>query len=184
MSLPFKTVIQHVAFQQRTGPLSSCSSGLVLPAETVQPRRDRTEHGGLTMPHDLLPSSPKALISSFTWRGSASIQSSRELHRTVLLGIWLLVQIRGFPDHLRLNLVPFFELLDQPLSVFPGGLHSDVITMDRSGDSPPLRSLSTLSLVPCASRSPPTSSLAPIPSFEQRHGYRTSSFSAAHTGSW
>ena len=36
----------------------------------------------------LAPSSPKALITSFTWRGSASIQISRELHRTVLLGIW------------------------------------------------------------------------------------------------
>ena len=47
----------------------------------------------------------------------------------------LLVQIRGFSDHLRLSLVPFSELLDQPLSVYPGGLDSDVITMDRSADS-------------------------------------------------
>ena len=36
----------------------------------------------------LAPSSPKAFITSFTWRGSASIQSPRELHRTVLLRIW------------------------------------------------------------------------------------------------
>ena len=36
----------------------------------------------------MAPSSPKALITSFTWRGSASIQRPRELHRTVLLRIW------------------------------------------------------------------------------------------------
>ena len=36
----------------------------------------------------LAPSSPKALITSRTWRGSASTRSSRELHRTVLLRIW------------------------------------------------------------------------------------------------
>ena len=36
----------------------------------------------------LAPSSPQALITFFTWRGSASIQSPGELHRTVLLRIW------------------------------------------------------------------------------------------------
>ena len=47
-------------------------------------------------------------------------------------------QIRGISDHLRLNCVPFFELLDQPLSVFPRGLDNNVITLDTSADSPRL----------------------------------------------
>ena len=46
----------------------------------------------------LAPSSPKALTTSFTWRGSASIQSPRELHRTVLLRIWSCL---SRSDHLR-----------------------------------------------------------------------------------
>ena len=62
------------------------------------------------------------------------------------------------------------ELVDQPLSVFPGVLDSDVITMDRSADSPFLRSISTCSLIPCASQPPPRSLQARIPSLEQRQG--------------
>ena len=63
----------------------------------------------------LAASSPRALITSFTWRK---------------FDLELLVKIRSFSDHLRLNLVRFFELSDQPLSVFPGSLVIDIITMD------------------------------------------------------
>ena len=50
----------------------------------------------------------------------------------------LLVKIRCFSDHLRLTLIPLFELSDQPLSVFPRSLDSDIITMDWGADSPRL----------------------------------------------
>ena len=39
-------------------------------------------------------------------------------HRSVE-DLELLVEVRGFSDHLRLNLIPLFELSDQPLNVFP-----------------------------------------------------------------
>ena len=112
--------------------------------QIVQPRRDRTEHGGLLMPQlgfgaVLVVFDPGLPLGHYSWRGgwtgsfesqsfdhlllhvrgSASIQSARELHRTVLLRIWsCLSRSAAFSDHLRLNLVPFFELLDYPLSVF------------------------------------------------------------------
>ena len=67
----------------------------------------------------LAPSSPKALITSFTWRGLLlSKVLGTPSHRSVE-DLELLVEIRSFSDHLRLNLVPLFELPDQPLSVFP-----------------------------------------------------------------
>ena len=73
-----------------------------------------------------------------------------------------------------------FELLDQPLSSFLRGLDSDVIAMTEAL-IPRASSECGHVLVSCESRSPPGSLQARIPNFEQRHGCRTSSFSAAHT---
>ena len=113
----------------------------------------------------LAPWSPKALITSFTWRGSASIQSPRELQRAVLLMIWSCLFRSAAPIICVKISYLSFNFLDQPLSVLPGALDSDVIIMDRSADSPRLFGVQAR---------------ARIPSLEQRHGCRPSSFSAAH----
>ena len=82
-------------------------------------------------------------------------------HRSVE-DLELLVEIRGFSDHLRLDLVPLFELSDQPLSVFPRSLDSDIITMYRSADSPRAsseykRMLACPLRKPISSKKPPSS---------------------------
>ena len=101
----------NVWFSWEQSAFSGCVCSLNF-SECGLPHRDRTEHGGLLMPQlrvgtdfvvfdpglslgcypgvgaGLAPSSPQALITSSTWRGSASIQSPRELHSTVLLRIW------------------------------------------------------------------------------------------------
>ena len=122
--------------------VSNVMSGPVL-GQIVQPRRDRTEHGGLRMPPgSVLSSLSSTLVSPLVatpgvGAGLAPFesQSSDHLfhkarvcfypkpsgtpsHRSVE-DLELLVEIRGFPDHLRLNLVPLFELSDHPLSIFP-----------------------------------------------------------------
>ena len=171
--LAIQTDTQLVAFQRGTDPLSSCSSGLAGPVlrQAVQPRRGRTDHCGLLMPNSksMLPSlssalvipwppllaygldehlpSPKDLITSFKVarvcfhpKKPSETPSCRSVE-----DLELLVQARGFSDHLRLNLVLLFELVDQPPSVFPG---SDVITVCRGADPPPL-------CKPISSKKPP-----------------------------
>ena len=132
----------------------------------------------------LAPSRPKALITSFHMARVCFYPkpSGTPSHRSVE-DLELLVQIRRFTDHRRLNLVRFFVHFGSATQrLLLGGLDSDVIIMDRSADSlAPLRSIGTSSLAPCASQSPPRSLQARIPSFEQRHGCRTNCFSAAHT---
>ena len=183
MSLPFKQTPNSWPSNEEPTHFSSCSSGLVRPAETslstdfivanvnvgpvlgqvVQPRRDRTEHGGLLMPQlgvdaAIVVLDPGLSLGCYSWRGgwTGTFKSQSFDHLLYMARVCfypkpsgtpsyrsvedleLLAKIHGFSDHLRLNFVPFFELLDQPLSVFPGGLDSDVITMDRSADSPRL----------------------------------------------
>ena len=87
----------------------------------------------------LAPSSPTALITSFTWR--AALFLSKALGNSIVPICWESGAACSDPRLLRPSasqFAPFFELLDQSLSVFPGGLDSDVITMDRSADSPRL----------------------------------------------
>ena len=90
---------------------------------------DRTEHGRLLTPQigvgclrclrplpaapgggaGLAPSSPKALITSFTWLGSVSVQSPQELHRTVLLRIWSCLS-RSAASRSSVSLIPYLSL--------------------------------------------------------------------------
>ena len=115
--------------------------------------------------------------------GWSSIQSPQELHRHVLSRIWsCLSRSAASPIICVFNLVPLFELSDRPLSVFPRSLDSDIISMDRSADSTRLVEVQARArFVPCTCPPSPRSLQARIPSLEQRHGCRTSSFSAAHT---
>ena len=132
----------------------------------------------------LAPSSPKTLITSFTGACPASIQSPRELHRTVLLRIWSCLS-RSAASPVNCVLISYLSL-NFWISHSASSLEALTVTSSpwtKSADSPRLFGVHTrtCSLVPCASLSPPRSVQARTPSFEQRHGCRANSFSAAHT---
>ena len=194
-----------MAFKRRTDPLTSCSSGLVRPVvkslSTVSLWRTKCRtcrgtnssastrpHGTWWSPHAQLgvdaacvvfdPVSP---LGCHPWRkgwtGTLESQSfdflfhvarvcfPRELQRAVLLMIWSCLFRSAAPIICVKISYLSFNFLDQPLSVLPGALDSDVIIMDRSADSPRLFGVQARVC---------------IPSSEQRHGCRPSSFSAAH----
>ena len=121
------------------------------------------------------PSSPKAFITSFAWRGSASTQSLRKLHRTVLLRSWSC----------------FFRPAASPIFIsYLWVSHSasslEALTVTSSPWTEALIpraswSTNSFSLVSFGSESPPRSLQDPIPTVEQRHGCRTNTFSASRT---
>ena len=80
------------------------------------------------------------------------------------------------------DLVPLLELTDQPLSVFPGGLDSDVIAMDRSADSPRLfGEKARARMFPAQANLLQEASMLAFPSFEQRLQYKLSQQSTLPT---